>query len=133
MINLNKCCFVGRVGQDPEVKALESGKKVASFSIAVNESYKDKSGQWQELTEWVNLESWVSVEFIEKFIKKGDIVYIEGKFFTKKFEKDGQNVYRSGIRISEIKKDFSNKIQDTSESSTNSTSEMRSAEDDLPF
>lgn len=96
---VNKIILVGNLGRDPEVRTLENGTKVGSFTLATNESYKDKSDNWQTLTEWHNIVVWrYLAEKSERELKKGSLAYIEGKMTHRKYtDKDG--VERS---ISEI-------------------------------
>ncbi len=80
MAGINKVILVGNLGKDPEVRHLEGGATVATFSLATGESYKDKNGQRVEKTEWHNIVMWRGLaEVAEKFLKKGQMVYIEGK------------------------------------------------------
>lgn len=94
-MSVNKVIIVGRIGKDPEVRHLESGKSVASFSVATSERYKDKNGNKKENTEWFNVVLWSPLsEVAEKYLKKGDQVYIEGKLSTRSYEaKDGGKRY----------------------------------------
>ena len=86
---LNKIQIIGRVGQEPTVKELSDKTKVANFSVATNERYTNKSGEAVEKTEWFNIVAWQNLaDIVEKIIKKGDLVYIEGKIVTKEWEKD---------------------------------------------
>ena len=88
---VNKVTLVGRVGRDTEVRRLENGTPVGKFSIATNESYKDNTGEWKELTEWHEIVVWRgSAEYAEKNVKKGDLVYVDGKITHRKYtDKDG--------------------------------------------
>lgn len=88
---INKVTLIGNVGRDAEVRRLENGTAVGSFSLATSESYKDKNGEWQTQTEWHNIIVWRELaERAEKHIKKGMLVYIEGKITTRKYnDKDG--------------------------------------------
>ena len=88
---VNKVTLLGRVGRDPEVRHLENGTPVGKYSIATNESYKDNTGEWKELTEWHEVVVWRgSAEYAEKNVKKGDLVYVEGKITHRKYtDKDG--------------------------------------------
>lgn len=100
---LNKAQLIGNVGQDPEVKEV-NGNKVASFSLATTERYKDKSGEVKTLTEWHNVSIWGKLaEIVEKYVKKGSKLYIEGKIKTDSYEKDGVKKYTTRIIGSEIK------------------------------
>ena len=101
MSNLNKVMLIGRLGRDPEVRFLENGTAVAKLGIATTESYKDKnSGEWKDLTEWhdVVLWRWLA-ERAEKQLKKGSLVYIEGKLKHRKYQKEGEETSR---KITEI-------------------------------
>lgn len=83
---INKVTLIGNLGGDPEVRHLESGAMVARFSLATNESYKDKEGNWQNLTEWHNVVVWRELaERAEKQLKKGMQVYVEGKISYRKY------------------------------------------------
>ena len=76
---VNKVTMIGNLGRDPEIRHLESGAMVAKFSIATNENYKDKSGNWQSQTEWHDVVVWRSLaERAEQSLKKGAMVYLEG-------------------------------------------------------
>jgi len=77
---INKVILVGNLGADPEVRTLENGTKVARISVATNENYQDKSGEWQKITEWHNVTAWRGLaERAENYLKKGQMVYVEGK------------------------------------------------------
>ena len=96
---INKVILIGNLGKDPEVRHLESGAVVAKFSLATNENYRDKSGEWQTLTEWHNIVVWRGLaERAEQRLKKGMQVYIEGKLTTRKWQdKDGNDRYTTDI------------------------------------
>ena len=89
---INKVTLIGNLGGDPEVRHLDNGTAVGRFSLATNENYKDKEGNWQKLTEWHNVVIWRDLaERAEKQLKKGMTVYVEGKISYRKFtDKDGQ-------------------------------------------
>lgn len=100
MASLNECNFIGNLGADPEIKTLQSGNKVANFSIACTEKWKDKSsGEARESTEWVRVVVWQEglVRVVEQYLKKGSSVYVKGKMQTRKYEKDGRDVYTTEI------------------------------------
>ncbi len=83
---INKVTLIGNLGQNPEVRRLESGVAVAKFSVATNENYKDKNGEWQKLTEWHDVVVWRDLaEYAEKFLKKGMMTYVEGKVTYRKY------------------------------------------------
>lgn len=96
--------LVGRLGADPEVRTLESGTKVSSIRLATSERYKDRNGQQQESTEWHNVVLWRGLaDVTEKYLKKGDQVYIEGKIKTRKWtDKDGNDRYSTDIVADEM-------------------------------
>lgn len=91
---VNKVILIGRLGRDPEVRRLESGAAVAKFSIATDEYYKDKDGNRVQQTEWHNIVLWRGLaERAEKFLKKGMLIYVEGKL-THRDYLDKDNVKR---------------------------------------
>ena len=92
MSGVNKVILIGRLGQDVETRNLESGTSVSNFSIATSESYKDKQGERQENTQWHNIVMWGKLsEIAEKYLKKGDMVYIEGKLQTRSWKDKEDN------------------------------------------
>lgn len=99
MSGVNKVILVGRLGKEPEVRNLENGAAVANFTIATSESYKDKTtGEKKEVTEWHNIVLWRGLaEIAQRFLHKGDLVYIEGKLRTRSWEKDGVTRYTTEI------------------------------------
>jgi single-strand DNA-binding protein len=99
MASVNKVILIGNLGKDPEVRHLEGGVAVARFPIATSETFKDKSGQKQERTEWHNIVLWRGLaEVSEKYLKKGQSVYIEGKLRTNNYQdKDGIQRYSTEI------------------------------------
>jgi len=88
---VNKCTLIGFLGQDPEIRTLENGTAVGRFSLATSESWKDKDGEWQNATEWHNIVVWRDLaERATKYLKKGSLVYVEGKISHRKYtDKDG--------------------------------------------
>ena len=92
---INKVFLIGNLGRDPEVRRLESGVAVAKFSLATNENYKDKNGEWQTLTEWHDVVAWRGLaERVERELKKGKLAYVEGKLTHRKYQdKDGNDRY----------------------------------------
>lgn len=96
---INKVTLIGNLGGDPEVRHLESGVQVARFSVATNESYKDKDGNFQQITEWHNVVCWRELaERAEKMLKKGMLVYVEGKISYRKYTtQEGQDRYVTDI------------------------------------
>lgn len=103
-MGLNKVMLMGHVGKDPEVRTLESQNKVAQFSLATTERYKDKNGERQEKTEWHNIIFWGKrAEVVEKYVQKGSKLYVEGKITTRKWQdKDGNDRYTTEIVASDF-------------------------------
>ena len=101
---VNKVILVGSLGQDPETRFMTNGNPVCNISIATNEKWKDKnSGEMVEKTEWHKVVFFGKLaEIVEKYLKKGSQVYIEGKLETKKWEKDGVTHYTTSIKAHEM-------------------------------
>ena len=84
---VNKVILIGNLGRDPEVRTLENGAMVAKFPVATNESYRDKNGEWQTITEWHDVVVWRSLaERAEKSLQKGSLVFVEGKLTHRKYQ-----------------------------------------------
>lgn len=91
---LNRVQLIGRLGKDPESKFTPTGKKVVHFSVAISNRWKNKEGQSQEYTEWVNVEAWGRLgEVCQEYLKKGSLVFVEGRLKTDKYESEGENKY----------------------------------------
>lgn len=103
--SVNKVILVGRLGKDPEIRHTQGGQAVANFSLATDESYKDRDGNKQKKTEWHNIVVWgQAVEnFVEPYLYKGDMVYIEGKLQTRSWESDEGKKYTTEINVMDIK------------------------------
>ena len=99
MSGVNKVILVGRLGKDPDVRNLENGATVANFTLATSESYKDRTtGEKKEVTEWHNIVLWRGLaEISQKYLHKGDMVYIEGKLRTRSWEKEGVTRYTTEV------------------------------------
>lgn len=103
--SVNKSTLIGNLGRDPEIRTTPSGEMVANFSVACTESWKDKSGQKQEHTEWVNCVAWRGLaDLVQKYLKKGDKVYIEGKLQTRSWEdkNGGGKRYATEVIVKEL-------------------------------
>jgi len=103
--SVNKVILVGNVGQDPEVKYTASGVPVAKVSLATNERFKDRNGQWQDRTEWHSVVAWQRLaEIVGEYVQKGAKLYVEGKLQTSKWEdrQSGEKKYRTEIVAREI-------------------------------
>jgi single-strand DNA-binding protein len=99
MAGVNKVILIGNLGKDPEVRAMESGRKVANFPLATTETYKDRDGNKQEQTEWHNIVFWGPIaDTIERYLKKGNSIYVEGRIRTRTYQdKDNQTRYITEI------------------------------------
>jgi len=99
MSGVNKVILVGRLGKDPEVRNLENGATVANFTMATSETYKDKTtGEKKEITDWHNIVLWRGLaEIAQKYLHKGDMIYVEGKLRTRSWEKEGITRYTTEI------------------------------------
>ena len=98
MPTLNRVQLIGRLGKDPESKFTPTGKKVAHFSLAVSNRWKDKSGETKESTEWVNIEAWGRLgEVCQEYLKKGSLVFLEGRLKTDKYEDKGETRYYTKV------------------------------------
>lgn len=103
--SVNKVILLGNLGKDPEIKYTPSGTPVAKFSLATNERFKDKSGEWQERTEWHNIVAWQRLaEIVGEYVKKGSKLYIEGRLQTSSWEdkQSGEKKYRTEIIANDL-------------------------------
>jgi single-strand DNA-binding protein len=102
--SVNKVILVGNLGKDPELKHTSSGTAVATMTVATNERFKDKSGEWQDKTEWHNVVLWQRLaEIAAEYLKKGRSVYVEGRLQTRSWEdKQGQKRYTTEIVASDL-------------------------------
>lgn len=101
--SVNKAIIVGHVGSDPEVRATNSGVRVATLSVATGRQWTDKAGAKQEKTEWHRAVAWDKLaEIVERYVKKGDRLYIEGEIEYRSYEKDGETKYMTEIRVRDL-------------------------------
>jgi single-strand DNA-binding protein len=103
--SVNKVILIGNLGKDPEVKYTPSGMAVARFTLATNERFKDKEGNWQDKTEWHNLVAFQrTAEIVGEYLKKGRSCYIEGKLQTSSWDdkESGQKKYRTEIIVNDL-------------------------------
>ena len=100
----NKVQLIGRLGNAPEIKNLESGKKMAIFSLATNETYKNTKGEKIEETQWHNLVAWGKVaELCEQFLVKGSEIAIEGKLMHRDYtDSSGIKRYITEVQVNEL-------------------------------
>lgn len=146
---VNKVILIGNAGAEAEVRDLESGVKVATFSLATNENYRDKAGEWQQITEWHRVVTWrLQAEKAERQIKKGAKIYLEGKLSTRKWQdKDGVERYTTEVVANYFR--LLDKVEDDSSlppmvsegpmssgpvvNKTTTAEPASQVEDDLPF
>ena len=109
-MSLNKVMLIGNVGRDPEVRYLDgngangAGTKVATFTLATSERYRDRSGELRENTEWHNIVAWrQSADIAEKFVRKGTQLFIEGRLRTRSYTgQDGVKKYTTEITVDNL-------------------------------
>ena len=145
MAGVNRVILIGNLGKDPEIRNLEGGAKVANFPLATTETYKNRNGERTENTEWHNIVMWRGLaEVAERFLKKGNSVYIEGKLRTRSWDDQSTGAKRY---ITEVIADNMTMLggrRDESSESANGSREQESpppdpaeigeeASDDLPF
>jgi single-strand DNA-binding protein len=108
--SLNKVILIGNLGADPEIRTTPNGSRVATFSLATSRQWNDQGGQKQEKTEWHRIVVWNNrsgtglVDVVEKYLKKGDRVYVEGRIEYRSYEdkKDGQTKYITEINVRDL-------------------------------
>jgi single-strand DNA-binding protein len=100
----NKVQLIGNLGQNPEIKSFHGGKKLAKFSIATNESYRNVNGEKVNETQWHNLVAWGKLaEIVEKYVTKGSEVAVEGKLTYRSYsDKEGNKKYFTEIQVNEL-------------------------------
>ena len=138
-MSLNKVQLIGLVGKDPEVREA-NGTKVASFTLATSERYKDRNGEYQTTTEWHNLVCWRQADYVEKYITKGALIYVEGKLRTRSWDdQNGNKRYVTEILVNELQSLERRKEQQSSQPETNQqaygnrvAATAMSVDDDLP-
>lgn len=113
---INRCTFIGNVGADPEVR-MAGDAKVANFKIACTENWRDKAGEKQSSTEWIPIVAWRQLaEITEKYVTKGQQVYVEGKMKTRSYDKEGVKHFMTEIHIDTLKLLGARRDSDTSQS-----------------
>lgn len=137
---INKVTLIGNVGKDPEVRRLENGTAVARLTLATNESWKNKEGEWETKTEWHTVICWKHLaERAESQVKKGSLIYVEGKLTTRKWQdKDGNDRYNTEIvantfRLLEKRESNGTGGGFPTEEPPKNNSNPPAADDDLPF
>lgn len=136
MASINKVFLIGNLGQDPEVRYMQNGEAVTNISLATTDTWKDKSGEKQEKTEWHRVTFYRRLaEIAGEYLKKGQSVYIEGRLETRKWiDKSGADRYTTGIIVNEMKmlggKSSPSESKPTQEEQGNDFEDM---DDDIPF
>ena len=101
--SLNKVMLIGNVGNDPDVRTTSSGTRVANLSLATSRQWTNKDGSEQEKTEWHRLTVWGKlVDVVERYVKKGDRLYVEGRIEYSESESDGQKKYWTNVNVFEM-------------------------------
>jgi single-strand DNA-binding protein len=106
--SLNKVTLIGNLGNDPEVRSTNGGNRVATFSLATSRSWNDQAGVKQEKTEWHKCVVWNTkssqlADIVEKYVKKGDKLYVEGRIEYRQWQdKEGQTRYTTEINVREL-------------------------------
>ena len=133
----NKVTLIGNLGKDPEIRTFDNGNRVANFAIATSEKYKDKKGEIVETTDWHNVAIFGKVvDVVEKYVKKGSKILVEGKLKTRNYQKDGNKVYVTEVVLSGF--DSKMVLLDSKPTSDNLKQDNINARitdeiDDLPF
>ncbi len=143
MSGVNKVILVGHLGKDPEIRNFENGGMIANFTLATSETFKDKTtGEKREITEWHNITIGRPqlAEIAQKYVHKGDLLYVEGKLRTRSWEKDGQKKYITEVLVDEFTMLSTKKNNENSPNvgysklgPSDSTPATSGSSDDLPF
>ena len=154
--SVNKVILLGNLGRDPEIRSMQSGKKMASFSVATSKRWKDKNTQEQkENTSWHNIVVFNEglVDVIEKYVKKGSKLYLEGELSTRKYQdKEGNDRYTTEVVLQGYNSNLTmlgssnsssssdsqpssntSQIDQNNESFSSETSDSSESDDDIPF
>lgn len=138
MTSVNQCNFIGRIGKDPETRYSTSGDAITNITLAVDDSYKNKSGEKVEKCEWVNVTFYRKLaEIAGEYLVKGSLVYVSGKMETRKYtDKNGVERYATNIIANDMK--MLGSKQGNSYQSERTKTEAQSGgfddmDDDIPF
>ncbi len=100
---LNRVQLIGNLGKDPETRFTPTGKKVCSFSMAVNRRWRSSEGELKEATDWFNIEAWGRQgEFCQQYLRKGSLAFVEGRLQTDRYEHDGDTRYYTKVIVSQL-------------------------------
>lgn len=132
----NSCHFIGRLGQDPEIRYTQTGVATANFTIAASETWK-KDGEKKEKTEWIRIVAWEKLaEICGQYLRKGSLIFIEGKLQTRKWtDKEGVDRYTTEIVARNMKMLGSKSDESTNQPAHDDAHEGPSGtgDDDVPF
>lgn len=129
---VNRVILIGNLGKDAEKKTFDNGSEVVNFSLATSESYKDKSGEWQQKTEWHNIAVWGNQADRAAKLTKGTTLYVEGKLSTRKWQdKNGNDRRTTEIVASYFR--VINRSENTNSSNTAKNEPEELSVDDMPF
>ena len=99
----NHVQLIGRLGNEPQIKIFDSGKRMATFSLATNESYRNNKGEMIKDTQWHNIVIWgKKVDVVENYLKKGSEVAVQGKLVNRSYESNGEKKYVTEISLNEL-------------------------------
>jgi single-strand DNA-binding protein len=125
----NKFTGVGRAGRDPETRYTAGGKAVANFSIALDESYKDASGEWQKKTLWLNVTAWDKLaEIVQKNVVKGSLVLVDGRLQIREYESKGEKKTSVEIVANTVRR-----LEKAAAATASEATEEITDEDSIPF
>lgn len=136
---MNKFYGVGNLGRDPEVRTTTDGKNVVNFTFASSERYIDKKGEQQSITEWINVVAFGKIaEICANQLKKGTMVFVEGKLKTDKYERDGKTMYSTKIVAAQVhpisdKKILSKAQEQHYDDKRNAYAQDADLDDEIPF
>jgi single-strand DNA-binding protein len=126
MPGLNKVQLIGNLGADPEARFTPGGKKVTTFNMAVTRRWRDAEGEQKKATEWVKIDTWGGLaEISAKYLKKGSLVYVEGRLQTDKWEVEGEPRSRTKVVASQIEM--------LDRKSAEAESQVSEGEEEFPF
>ena len=134
--SVNKVILVGNLGQDPDIRSMQSGDKVVNLSIATSEKWKDKNGERQEKTQWhrVVIFNKGLVSVCENYLKKGAKVYIEGQLETRKWDKDGVDQYTTEIVLRPFRSELTMlDSRNTDGGQSQQAAPIDDTDDEIPF
>jgi single-strand DNA-binding protein len=132
-MNVNKVILIGRLGRDPETRYTGSGQAVCNFSLATDESFKDRSGERQKHTEWHNIVVWAKqAEIAQQYLHKGSLVYVEGKIQSHEYEsRDG--IKKTSYEIVASNFRMLDKKESAAAAGSSESGQVEVTDDDIPF